>query len=171
MSCIETQAPLPGYRPCVGIFLLGPARQVFVGQRLDTPEAWQMPQGGIDAGESIAAAGLRELKEEIGTDRVELLRESAIWRAYDLPPAIAARKWHGRYRGQTQRWLAMRFTGEDADIRLDAHEPEFGVWRWVPADRLVELIVPFKRAIYASVVEEFRPLWQPEAGLKQAEGR
>ena len=107
----------------------------------------------------------------IGTDRAELLRESAIWRAYDLPPAIAARKWHGRYRGQTQRWLAMRFTGEDADIRLDAHEPEFGVWRWVPADRLVELIVPFKRAIYASVVEEFRPLWQPEAGLKQAEGR
>jgi putative (di)nucleoside polyphosphate hydrolase len=159
MTCIEALEPLPDYRPCVGVFLLNPAKQVFVGQRLDTPGAWQMPQGGIDPGEAPAVAARREMLEEIGTDRAELLRESQVWRAYDLPADVAGRLWGGRYRGQTQRWVAFRFTGTDADIRLEGPHPEFSTWRWVEPERLVELIVPFKRDVYLSVVAEFRPLW------------
>lgn len=164
MMCLETREPPPGYRPCVGIFLLDAGGRVFVGERLDAPGAWQMPQGGIDPGETPLVAGRRELLEEIGTDRAELLQESAVWRAYDLPPEIARRKWGGRFKGQTQRWLAMRFTGRDEDIRLDAHDPEFGAWRWVDPARLPELIVPFKRAVYESVAAEFRPWWDKPAG-------
>lgn len=159
MSCIETEGPQPGYRPCVGIFLLDHRGQVFVGQRLDTPGAWQMPQGGIDGDEALEAAARREMLEEIGTDRATLLQESRVWRAYDLPPELARRMWGGRYRGQTQRWLAFRFDGEDKDIRLEGPHQEFSAWRWVEPERLPELIVPFKRDIYLSVVAEFRPLW------------
>jgi putative (di)nucleoside polyphosphate hydrolase len=117
-----------------------------------------MPQGGIDPGETPLVAALRELKEEIGTDRAEILGESRLWRSYDLPPAIAARMWNGRYRGQTQKWVAMRFLGTEADIVLDTPHPEFSAWRWVPADKLVDLVVPFKRCVYLSVVDEFRHL-------------
>ncbi len=156
----ETDAPAPGYRPCVGIFLLDPkGRLAFVGQRLDTPGAWQMPQGGIDAGEAPAEAALREMREEIGTDRAELLAESRRWRSYDLPADLARSMWGGRYRGQTQKWLAFRFLGDEAEIRLDTGDPEFGAWRWEEPERLPGLAVPFKRAIYLSVVDEFRPLW------------
>ncbi len=157
---LETPGPAPGYRPCVGIFLLNREGQVFVGRRLDTPlDAWQMPQGGIDPGEDPLGAGFREMREEIGTDKASLLKESRVWRAYDLPPELARRLWGGRYRGQTQRWLAFRFEGEDADVRLDADHPEFAAWRWVEPERLVGLAVPFKRDVYLSVVDEFRPLW------------
>ena len=97
--------------------------------------------------------------EEIGTDRADLLRESAIWRSYDLPPAIARRQWRGRYAGQTQKWLAFRFIGTDTDIRLDTEHPEFRDWRWIAPATLASLIVPFKRDVYVSVVDEFRPLW------------
>ena len=159
MSVFESSVPPAGYRPCVGIFLLNRDRRVFVGQRLDTPDAWQMPQGGIDPGEDPAAAGLREMHEEIGTDRASLIRESRVWRAYDLPAEIAGRIWGGQYRGQTQKWLAFAFEGEDADIRLDASHPEFSTWRWVEPAMLGLLIVPFKRPVYLSVVAEFRPLW------------
>lgn len=158
-DCDETPEPKPGYRPCVGIFLIGPGRGVFVGQRRDTREsAWQMPQGGIDPGETPLEAALRELEEEIGTDRAEPLLESRVWRSYDLPGQIAARMWGGRYRGQTQKWVALRFLGSDGDIVLDTRHPEFSAWRWVPADDLAELVVPFKRCIYLSVVDEFRHL-------------
>ena len=162
-GCVETDGPRPGYRPCVGIFLLDAAcRRVLVGRRRDTPEAWQMPQGGIDAGESPVAAGRREMREEIGTDRASLLRESRVWRSYDLPPEIARRMWRGRFAGQSQRWLAFRFLGADGEIRLDAaRRPEFTAWRWVPPDGLLDLIVPFKRDVYRAVVEEFRALWEP----------
>jgi putative (di)nucleoside polyphosphate hydrolase len=150
----------PGYRRCVGIFLLNAAGAVFVGQRRDVGrQAWQMPQGGIDAGEDAVAAGLREMREEIGTDRAELLARSSVWRSYDLPAELQGRVWSGRYRGQTQRWVAFRFTGEDGDIHLEGPPPEFSAWRWVEPDRLVDLIVPFKRDVYLSVVEEFRSLW------------
>lgn len=159
MRHVETPAPAAGYRPCVGVFLLNPAGLVFVGERLDTPGAWQMPQGGIDPAEEPEAAARREMREEIGTDRVVLLAESRVWRSYDLPPDLARRMWGGRYRGQTQKWLAFRFAGEDGDIRLDGPHPEFRAWRWVAPDRLAELIVPFKRDVYLSVVAEFRPLW------------
>ena len=140
-----------------------PAGRVFVGERLDTPGAWQMPQGGIDPGESPAEAGMREMLEEIGTDRAFLLQESRVWRAYDLPPEIARRKWGGRFKGQTQRWLALRFVGADADIRLDRDHAEFAAWRWVAPATLPELVVPFKREVYRRVADEFRPLWEKPA--------
>lgn len=151
--------PHSGYRRCVGILLLSRDGRVFVGRRRDTPKAWQMPQGGIDPGETPAAAASRELEEEIGTAAAELLAESEVWRAYDLPEALASRMWKGRYRGQTQRWVAMRFLGADADVRLDTKHPEFDAWQWVEPDRLERLIVPFKREVYLSVVAEFRHLW------------
>ncbi|MFO1047588.1 MAG: RNA pyrophosphohydrolase [Geminicoccaceae bacterium] len=158
--CVETDAPRAGYRPCVGLFLLGPDNRVFVGQRHDMAEpAWQMPQGGIDRSETAVEAGRREMLEEIGTDRAELLAESRCWRSYDLPAPVAAERWRGRHRGQCQKWLAYRFTGADADIRIDLPHAEFRAWRWVAPDELALLIVPFKRAVYLSVVAEFRPLW------------
>jgi len=145
------------YRPGVGIVLINGAGKVFAGRRLDTPDAWQMPQGGIDAGETPRAAALRELAEEIGTDQAEILAESRDWLAYDLPPALAGRVWGGRYRGQRQKWFAMRFTGRDADIRIDAAAtPEFDAWRWMTPEALIAAIVPFKRALYAAVIDEFR---------------
>jgi putative (di)nucleoside polyphosphate hydrolase len=160
MTCEMTAAPKPGYRPCVGIMLLDAADRVFVGQRCDTrADAWQMPQGGIDAGEETVSAGLRELEEEIGTGAAVLLYESRWWRSYDLPPDVARRLWRGRYRGQTQKWLAFRFTGADSDIVIDGRHPEFCAWRWLPPGDLVRRIVPFKRDVYLSVVEEFRHLW------------
>lgn len=159
-ACHPSAEPPAGYRPCVGIFLLNRDRRVFVGQRRDQSHpAWQMPQGGIDAGEDPVTAALREMREEIGTDRASLLAESRVWRSYDLPPELAARMWGGRYRGQTQKWLAFRFEGEDRDIAIDLPHPEFSAWQWADPERLPELIVPFKRGVYLSVVDEFRPLW------------
>jgi putative (di)nucleoside polyphosphate hydrolase len=161
VTAIEASVePHPGYRRCVGIFLLDRAGRVFVGRRADTRgEAWQLPQGGIDPGEDPATAGLREMREEIGTDRATLLASSRVWRAYDLPPALARRMWGGRYRGQTQKWLAFRFDGSDAEIRVDLDHAEFRAWRWQDPDGLAALVVPFKRDVYVNVVDEFRPLW------------
>ena len=150
---------LPDYRPCVGLLLLNSRGEVFVGRRVDTADAWQMPQGGIDPDEEPAAAALRELREEIGTGSAEILAESAVWRHYDLPSSLARRIWGGRFRGQAQKWFALRFTGQDSDIDLTATpHVEFDAWQWVALDRLVELIVPFKRDVYIEVVGEFAPL-------------
>lgn len=152
------------YRACVGIMLLNDAGQVFVGRRTDTPEAWQMPQGGIDDGEMPRTAALRELREEIGTDKAEIIAETSDWLRYELPDHLLGKVWGGRYRGQQQKWVAARFTGTDADIDLDAHHPpEFDAWQWVAMERLPSLIVPFKRAIYEAVVAEFRGLAQAAA--------
>ena len=146
-------------RPCVGIMLINREGRAFVGQRIDVfEEAWQMPQGGIDEGESPRVAALRELHEEAGTDKGEIVAEVADWLDYELPKATAAGRWGGKYRGQTQKWFALRFTGADADIDLDAHEPEFKAWRWMELDALPSLVVPFKRPIYERVVTEFRPV-------------
>lgn len=151
-------AALP-YRPGVGIFLLNAAGEIFVAQRIDTrQEAWQMPQGGIDEGETPRQAALREMAEEIGTDRAEVLAESRGWLTYDLPPELVSKVWKGRYRGQKQKWFALRFLGEDSDIDLATPKPEFLSWRWLPADRLTDLIVPFKRALYRDVLAEFADL-------------
>jgi putative (di)nucleoside polyphosphate hydrolase len=148
------------YRPGVGIMLLNADGNVFVGRRIDMPAglaAWQMPQGGIDPGETPVEAALRELAEEVGTAKAEILAESRSWLSYDLPSEIAGGIWRGRYRGQRQKWFAMRFLGEDADIDPGAAEhPEFDAWEWVVPDRLCELIVPFKRQLYCDVVAEFR---------------
>jgi putative (di)nucleoside polyphosphate hydrolase len=149
---------LPFYRPGVGVLLINRAGNVFVGRRRDMPAglaAWQMPQGGIDPGESPRAAAVRELKEEIGTDRAEIVAETAGWLHYDLPPELVRGAWSGRYRGQRQKWFAMRFTGKDADIDPEATEhPEFDAWEWVAPERLLELIVPFKRRLYEAVLAE-----------------
>ncbi len=145
-----------GYRPCVGIMLLNADNQVFVAQRIDAiAEAWQMPQGGIDEGEEPADAAMRELLEEIGTNNAEIIAEHSDWIPYDLPEHLVGRLWKGRYRGQTQKWFAMRFLGEDNEIDIDTAEPEFNAWRWAPMGDLVDLAVPFKRHVYADLVEAF----------------
>lgn len=147
------------YRPCVGIMLLNAQHLVFVGQRIDQQiEAWQMPQGGIDEGEDPRAAAFRELEEEIGSGNAEILAESRAWLNYDLPPDLADKVWKGRFRGQAQKWFAMRFLGDDAEIDIDTEHPEFEAWRWVPMVDLPRLIVPFKRDNYEKVVAEFRHL-------------
>ena len=147
------------YRPCVGIMLLNRDGKVFVGKRIDqTVEGWQMPQGGIDKGETPKQAALRELQEEVGTDKAEILAEMDDWVTYDLPEHLIGVAFHGKYKGQKQKWFAMRFTGEDADIDLTAHEPEFSAFQWVGMDKLPGLIVPFKRDTYRQVIAAFRPL-------------
>jgi putative (di)nucleoside polyphosphate hydrolase len=148
-----------GYRRCVGLALFNSAGLVFAAQRIDTPgEAWQMPQGGIDRGESPDQAALRELKEETGTDKARILAELDDWLSYDLPDEVAGRVWRGRFKGQTQKWFALAFTGTDADIDLTAHTPEFKAWRWMPLDAVARAIVAFKRPIYERVAREFAPI-------------
>ena len=148
-------AELP-YRPAVGVMLIGPGARVFVGQRLDsTLEAWQMPQGGIDEGETAEEAAWRELGEEVGTSAARIVAQSRDWLTYDLPEELVGRLWGGRYRGQRQQWFAMRFTGSDADIDIATPEPEFRAWRWVDATELPALIVPFKRRLYEAVLGKF----------------
>ena len=148
-------ARLP-YRPCVGIMLIDRGGRVFVAQRINTPgEAWQMPQGGIDEGESPRRAALRELHEEVGTDKAEVLAESRNWWRYDLPAELVPRRWGGRYRGQEQKWFALRFLGTDADIDIATEVPEFRAWRWAELAELADIIVPFKRHIYREIIAEF----------------
>ncbi len=152
--------PSGRYRRAVGIMLLNRDGLVFVGRRVDQKEeAWQMPQGGIDRGETPREAAFRELKEEIGTDRAEIVAESARWLRYELPGPLRGRLWRGRYVGQQQKWFAMRFKGHDGDIDVATSHPEFDAWQWMPHDRLVALIVPFKRQLYRDVVAEFEHLW------------
>jgi len=147
-------ASLP-YRRGVGIALFNAAGKVFAAERIDTPGAWQMPQGGLDKGEEPWPAALRELKEEIGTAKAERLRETD-WLRYDLPEDLVGHVWHGKYRGQEQKWFAARFTGVDADIDLEAdRHPEFRAWCWTSLGELPDLIVPFKRELYLSVVTAF----------------
>jgi len=152
------------YRHGVGIMLINRDGHVFVGRRIDqTVEGWQMPQGGIDKGESPQDAALRELKEEVGTDKAQIIRELDGWLQYDLPAHLVGVALHGKYRGQKQKWFALRFTGRDKDIDLKTHEPEFAAWRWASMEELPSLIVPFKRDIYRKVIEAFRDLGVPAA--------
>jgi putative (di)nucleoside polyphosphate hydrolase len=150
------------YRPNVGAVLFNSDGLVLVARRADLPNAeapaggWQLPQGGIDEGEDPRQAVLRELAEEIGTDRAEVIGEHDAWLTYDLPPELIGVALKGRFRGQRQRWFALRFIGEDSDIRLDLDpHPEFDAWRWVELAALPDLAVPFKRAIYQVLVESF----------------
>lgn len=148
------------YRPCVGAMLVNAMRMVFVAKRIDNPRNyWQMPQGGIDEGEDPVQAVLRELQEETGTDKVEIIAESDHWRTYDLPDELVGKLWGGKYRGQRQKWFALQFLGEDKDIDINAHKkPEFSDWKWVDFDDLVNLAVPFKRPLYTDIVTELQPL-------------
>jgi len=155
----EEDGELP-YRRGVGALLFRPDGRVFVARRIDTPgDAWQLPQGGIDEDEKPRQAVLRELKEETGTDRAEIIARSQDWYRYDLPEALRGRVWGGKYRGQKQRWFALRFLGRDADIDLaaDGH-PEFDAWQWVDLAALPGFAVDFKQALYRDLVTEFAPV-------------
>jgi putative (di)nucleoside polyphosphate hydrolase len=170
----QSRKDLP-YRSCVGVMLLNREGRVFVGRRRsESPEhvadgyAWQMPQGGIDPGEEPYQAALRELYEETSVRSVTLLAEAPDWYSYDLPSMVAGRAWRGRYRGQTQRWFAFRFEGDEGEINIrqpggGGHKPEFDEWRWEDMRRLPELIIPFKRPVYEKVVEAFGPLVAQQA--------
>jgi putative (di)nucleoside polyphosphate hydrolase len=159
------------YRPCVGIVVLNRAGRVFIGRRSEGPEhaddtyVWQMPQGGIDPGEDTWQAALRELHEETNISSVERLAEMKEWLTYDIPPEIIGNAWRGKYRGQRQKWYAVRFTGEEREIDPlhppGGHKPEFIAWRWEPMANLPALIIPFKRPVYEQVVAAFGHLAAP----------
>jgi putative (di)nucleoside polyphosphate hydrolase len=153
----ETQESVPTeYRSGVGVMLLNKRGHVLVARRIDLPDAgWQMPQGGIDDGESPRAAAVRELREEIGTDSADILAESKGWLQYDLPQELIGKAWNGRWRGQRQKWFVMRFTGDDKEIALDTQHPEFSEWKWVPVVALPELVASFKRQVYLDLLAEF----------------
>jgi putative (di)nucleoside polyphosphate hydrolase len=149
------------YRPNVGLALFHRDGPVFLGKRKGAagPYQWQMPQGGIDRGESPQAAAFRELEEEIGVraEHAELLEETQGWIYYEFPMDLRKKMQHrGRYIGQMQKWFAFRFKGRDSDIRLDAHTPEFEDWRWAPLASAADLVIPFKRASYEDVARQFR---------------
>ncbi len=159
------------YRPCVGIMLINPQGLVWVGRRLGGQEhikggpLWQMPQGGIDKGEEPLDAAFRELHEETSVRSVRLLRETSQWFSYDLPIKVNSRGWRKRYRGQTQKWFAFSFEGDEDEINIaapDGHKPEFDDWKWVPMSELPRMIVTFKRQVYKKVVHEFRDLEKPK---------
>lgn len=155
------------YRPCVGTLVVNRDGLVLVGHRADGPEEpegpgswWQMPQGGIDDGEDAEAAAYRELYEETSIRSVSLIAESRGWFTYDLPAELLGKAWKGRYRGQTQKWFALRFEGADSEINIETpggghHKPEFNAWKWTPLATLTDLVVPFKRDVYAQIVAEF----------------
>jgi len=148
--------PAANYRPCVGIMLINERGEVFVARRNDIPgEAWQMPQGGIDPGEDPAKAAFRELEEEIGTNKAEIIAESKTWLRYDLPREFLGKSWNKEWRGQRQKWFIMRFTGSDADIHLQTEHPEFSDWKWVRVSELPALVVSFKRQVYVDLLAEF----------------
>lgn len=169
---IRSATALSGYRPCVGLVVIGPGNGVFLGRRIskgdieraDDTYAWQLPQGGIDAGESPRDAAIRELYEETSISSIEIIAESDGWLSYDLPPETAGtRGWTRRFKGQSQKWFAARFTGDEAEIEIKrpgggGHRAEFEAWRWERLAACPDLVVPFKRPVYEAVAAEFAPL-------------
>jgi len=149
------------YRPGVGAVLFNAQGKVWVGRRVSKQDNkpshfWQMPQGGMDKGETPEEAVYRELEEETGTSKAEIITETTEWLTYDLPKGLAKRSWNGKFVGQRQKWFAMKFTGTDDDFDLNSHKkPEFSDWRWENIQDLPDLIVPFKRQMYEAIVKEF----------------
>lgn len=145
------------YRPCAGVVLINPAGLIFAGRRIDTQDAWQMPQGGIDPGETPREAALRELTEETGVDpgQVEVLAEAPDWIHYDLPPHMLGKVWKGKFGGQKQKWFLLRFLGADSEIVIETSHPEFDRWQWMRSADLIGSIVPFKRDVYTRIFATF----------------
>ena len=157
---------ITAYRPCVGVMLINREGLVWIGRRFDKQndegkgQWWQMPQGGIDKGEDPAPAALRELAEETAVTSAAIIAESPEWYTYDLPDHLIGKSWKGKYRGQTQKWFALRFLGDDGEINLapPGHKQEFDQWRWARMDEILDIIVPFKRPVYERVIADFRHL-------------
>ena len=157
---------ITAYRPCVGLMLFNPQGLVWIGRRFEKQNDdgigkwWQMPQGGIDEGEDIESAALRELYEETGIKSATFTAKSKDWYHYDLPEHLIGKSWNGKYRGQKQIWFALRFDGHDSEISLKVpgQKQEFDQWRWANMDEMIELIIPFKREVYVEVIKEFRHL-------------
>jgi putative (di)nucleoside polyphosphate hydrolase len=155
-----------GYRPCVGVMLLNAGGLIWIGRRFekDNDEGggywWQMPQGGIDGGEDPRAAAVRELQEETAVTSAEFAAEATGWFNYDVPAHLIGKAWGGRFRGQTQKWFAFRFTGPDSEIDIapPGHKQEFDQWRWARSAEVLDLIVPFKRPVYVDVLDAFKHL-------------
>jgi len=151
-----TRMSLP-YRRGVGLMVVNKENKIFVGKRLDSKgDIWQMPQGGIDGDETVVEAGFRELSEETNIINAELIAESQGWFYYDVPDFLVGKLWDGKYRGQKQKWLLLRFLGEEKDINISTTNPEFAEWKWIEIDMLPELVVSFKKTLYTSIIEEFR---------------
>lgn len=161
---------ITAYRPCVGVMLINGQGLVWVGRRFEKQNDdgvgkwWQMPQGGIDEGEDAGLAALRELQEETGVTSAELIAEAPGWFKYDLPEHLIGKNWGGRYRGQKQKWFAARFMGDDREINLrpadpsKGHKQEFDQWKWATMDEVLEIVVPFKKAVYVEVIKALRHL-------------
>ncbi len=168
-----SQKPFPTeYRPCVGLLILNKDGLIWIGERMEARNDaeglgtwWQMPQGGIDDGESPIEAAMRELDEETGIKSASVIGEAFAWHHYEFPPEFAVKAWGGRFCGQKQKWFALRFEGTDDEIDISSHDPalapEFGRWRWSPKEELIDRVVEFKRGIYRAVLEEFDDLIVP----------
>lgn len=155
------------YRPCVGMIILNNCNQIFMARRGDVlpsePFAWQMPQGGIDDGESAQQASMRELLEEVGTNNVALLSKTSDWLYYNFPADLMGNKLAGKYKGQKQRWFLYRFIGDDKEINLATDHPEFSDWKWCDPSEILEMVIPFKRQVYQDALREFSPFFDNKA--------
>jgi putative (di)nucleoside polyphosphate hydrolase len=145
------------FRPAVGMMIIDKNNRVFVGKRVESKSnGWQMPQGGIDLGETPSSAALREMAEEIGSNKGKILAESKKWYSYRLPEFLVPKLWDGKYCGQRQKWFLIRFTGQDSDINVKTQHPEFDSWRWIEISELLDNIIPFKYKLYSRVILEFK---------------